>query len=84
MCISLKDLKSQVMKTKFKRLKKALYGLKQAPRAWYSRIDSYLIRQGFKRSENKAILYVKDWEDGERLIVSLYVDDMLVTGSDFQ
>ena len=27
------------------RLKKALYGLKQAPRAWYSRIDSYMIKK---------------------------------------
>ena len=31
------------------KLKKALYGLKQAPRAWYSRIDSYLLENGFER-----------------------------------
>ena len=41
------------------KLKKALYGLKQAPRAWYSRIDSHLENQGFKRSENEPTLYVK-------------------------
>ena len=35
------------------RLKKALYGLKQAPRAWYSRIDSYLTKNGFHRSESE-------------------------------
>jgi len=29
-------------------LKKALYGLKQAPRAWYSRIDGYFMKNGFK------------------------------------
>ena len=32
------------------RLKKALYGLKQAPRAWYERIDNYLVKLGFTRS----------------------------------
>ena len=33
------------------RPKKALYGLKQAPHAWYSRLDKYLRKQGFKREE---------------------------------
>ena len=32
-------------------LKKALYGLKQAPRAWYSRIDVYLLENGFEKCE---------------------------------
>jgi hypothetical protein len=31
------------------KLKKALYGLKQAPRAWYSRIDAYFLKEGFKK-----------------------------------
>ncbi|GKV30443.1 hypothetical protein SLEP1_g39251 [Rubroshorea leprosula] len=66
------------------KLHKALYGLKQAPRAWYSRIDAYLMQQGFKRSENEAILYVKDTNGGVQLLVSLYVDDFLITGSDVQ
>lgn len=30
------------------RLNKALYGLKQARRAWYSRIDAYFLKEGFK------------------------------------
>ena len=29
------------------RLRKALYGLKQAPHAWYSRIYTYLMENGF-------------------------------------
>ena len=41
------------------RLKKALYELKQAPRAWYNKIDSYLIHQGFMRSMRETTLYVK-------------------------
>jgi len=41
------------------KLKKDLYGLKQAPGAWYSRIDSYLIKNGFRRSDNEPTLYVR-------------------------
>ena len=63
------------------KLHKALYGLKQAPRAWYSRIDSYLIQNGFERSANEATLYVKRSDDEVQLIVSLYVDDLLVIGN---
>ena len=62
------------------KLHKALYGLKQAPRAWYSRIDVYLLQQRFKRSESEATLYVLKVQEEVQLIVSLYVDDLLVTG----
>ncbi|RDX60832.1 Copia protein, partial [Mucuna pruriens] len=58
----------------------ALYGLKQAPKVWYSRINEYLLSLGFKRSQSKATLYVKH-VDADILIISLYVDDLLVTGS---
>ena len=64
------------------RLKKALYGLKQAPRAWYARIDSYLVSLGFERSISEPTLYVKKEQAETQLIVSLYVDDLLVTGGD--
>ena len=40
-------------------MKKALYGLKQAPRAWYERIDSYLMKLGFTRSNADPNLYFK-------------------------
>ncbi|KAL1213897.1 Retrovirus-related Pol polyprotein from transposon TNT 1-94 [Cardamine amara subsp. amara] len=62
------------------RLHKALYGLKQAPRAWYGRIDGYFVKHGFKRSINDAVLYVKKTLK-EILVVSLYVDDIIITGS---
>ena len=39
------------------KLKKALYGLKQAPRAWYERIDSYLMKLSFTRSNANSNLY---------------------------
>ena len=62
------------------RLKKALYGLKQAPRAWYNCIDSYLIENGFHRSESEPTLYTKINEKGNMLIVYIYVDDLIFTG----
>lgn len=61
-------------------LRKALYGLKQAPRAWYSRINEYLSSLGYLRSPNEHTLYVRNVE-GELIIVSLYVDDLLIIGS---
>ena len=61
------------------RLKNTLYGLKQAPRAWYSRIDSYLTENGFHRSESDPTLYTKLNEQGNMLIVFLYVDDLIFT-----
>ena len=63
------------------KLKKALYGLKQAPRAWYSRIDSYLLENGFEKCEGEPTLYIKE-QDGKILIVVLYVDDVIFTGND--
>ena len=57
------------------RLKKALYGLKQAPHAWYSRLDKYFQKQGFKKGV-ESNLYIKPNEN-ELLIVVVYVDDIM-------
>ncbi|XP_039128921.1 uncharacterized protein LOC120265069 [Dioscorea cayenensis subsp. rotundata] len=62
-------------------LKKALYGLKQAPRAWYSLINEHLMIQlGFRKSLSEATLYIKG-DEINFVVVSLYVDDLLVTGN---
>ncbi|GJS47878.1 retrovirus-related pol polyprotein from transposon RE1 [Tanacetum coccineum] len=63
------------------RLYKALYGLKQAPRAWYAKIDAHLLNHNFRRSSSESTLYIKQFNSQERLIISLYVDDLLVIGS---
>lgn len=65
------------------KLYKTLYGLKQAPRAWYGRIDGYFVKNGFERSINDAALYVKKTLE-DILVVSLYVDDIIVTGSNME
>jgi len=65
------------------KLKKALYGLKQAPKAWYNRIDHFLLKKGFIKSLSELTLYVRV-KSHDVLIVSLYVDDLLITGSNFE
>ncbi|KAE8683109.1 hypothetical protein F3Y22_tig00111215pilonHSYRG00067 [Hibiscus syriacus] len=62
------------------KLKKALYGLKQAPRAWNSRIDKYFQENGFNKCPYEHALYIKI-KYGDILIVCLYVDDLIFTGS---
>ena len=64
------------------KLKKALYGLKQALRAWFSRLDSYLKQQGFKRGATESNLYLKT-EDKNMIIIVVYVDD-IIFGSNIQ
>ena len=63
------------------KLKKALYGLKQAPRTWYDRIDSFLSSLGFTKTKADSNLYYKV-EEGNPVILLLYVDGMFVTGVD--
>ncbi|KAA3477746.1 pleiotropic drug resistance protein 3-like [Gossypium australe] len=65
---------------KVHKLRKALYGLKQTLRAWYDKIDTYLASLGFERSISEPTLYVRKDGDETLLIVSLYVDDLLVIG----
>ena len=70
------------VENKVYRLKKALYGLKQAPRAWFSKIESYFIKEEFERCSNEHTLFKKNGGDGRIIIVSLYVDDFIFTGND--
>ncbi|RDX99131.1 hypothetical protein CR513_17863, partial [Mucuna pruriens] len=63
------------------KLKKALYGLKQAPRAWNSRIDKYFQDNEFVRCQHEYALYVKKIDNGDILLVCLYVDDLIFTGN---
>ncbi|MCI39566.1 LRR receptor-like serine/threonine-protein kinase GSO1-like, partial [Trifolium medium] len=63
------------------KLKKALYGLKQAPRAWNKRIDSFLIKLKFTKCTSEYGIYVKGSNSNDLFILCLYVDDLLITGS---
>jgi histone deacetylase 1/2 len=62
------------------RLTKALYGLKQAPSVWNTKLDACLIKLGFAQCESEHGMYVRG-ATPTRLIVRVYVDDLLITGS---
>ena len=62
------------------RLKKSLYGLKQALRAWYAKIDRFLLSPNFVRSKSDPNVYLK-LINGSLMIIVLYVDDLLITGT---
>jgi hypothetical protein len=62
------------------RLKKALYGLRQAPRAWNARLDKELLKLGFVRNPLEHAVYRRS-QGTELLLVGVYVDDLIITGS---
>jgi hypothetical protein len=61
-------------------LRKTLYGLRQAPRAWNAKLDSTLKRMGFGQSLHKATIYQRG-NGGNALLVGVYVDDLVITGT---
>ncbi|KAL2254166.1 UNVERIFIED_CONTAM: Retrovirus-related Pol polyprotein from transposon TNT 1-94 [Sesamum indicum] len=62
------------------RLKKSLYGLKQAPRQWYRKFDNFMLEIGFSRCNADHCCYMKRFDEFF-IILLLYVDDMLIAGS---
>ncbi|KAJ1696040.1 hypothetical protein LUZ63_012738 [Rhynchospora breviuscula] len=58
------------------KLHKALYGLKQAPRAWYGRLCTFLLDNGFARGKMDTTLFTKKRDD-HLLLVQIYVDDII-------
>jgi len=62
------------------KLRKALYGLHQAPRAWNAKLDDTLLSLGFRRSPSEHAIYIRP-NQGAQLVVGVYVDDLVITGS---
>ena len=62
------------------KLVKAIYGLKQASRVWNETFDEFVCSIGFQVSAFDPCLYIKV-VDGHCVLVLVYVDDVLVTGS---
>jgi len=64
------------------KLNKALYGLKQAGRLWYEEINNTLINKlGFNKTYADSNIYYKIINDNEKVIIGLYVDDMIIIGN---
>ncbi|KAK1419766.1 hypothetical protein QVD17_29081 [Tagetes erecta] len=65
------------------KLNRALYGLRQAPRAWNERLDKTMRKLEFKRCPREPSVYTKI-ANGELLVIGVYVDDLVVTGSSLE
>ena len=65
------------------KLNKSIYGLKKSPKCWNNKFDSLLKNKGFVRSEKDHCLYTK-CSDISKLYVLLYVDDVLIVGTDLK
>ncbi|KAK6135902.1 hypothetical protein DH2020_030389 [Rehmannia glutinosa] len=64
-------------------LKRSLYGLKQASRQWNVEFCARLRQFGFTQSANDHCLFVKGTPH-RCLVLLVYVDDVLITGTDSQ
>lgn len=63
------------------RLKRAVYGLKQAPRNWNEELTKFMTQYGFVQSKVDNCIFTLNKSDGTKLIVLVYVDDLITTGN---
>lgn len=64
------------------KLKRSIYGLKQSPRAWFDRFSLVLKSHQYKQCQADHTLFTKHAADGKCVVVSVYVDDIVITGDD--
>ena len=63
------------------KLQRSLYGLAQSPVLWYDTIDGVLVVIGFRPTQSDPSVYAHG--SGVALVIlTLYVDDILITGKD--
>ncbi|CAM9748748.1 unnamed protein product, partial [Heterosigma akashiwo] len=48
---------------------------------WYLQLHDHLLSQGFQRSGDESCLYVRRDSSGGELMVAVYVDDLVISGS---
>ena len=66
------------------RLKKALYGLKQSSRAWFGRFTKAMVELNYHQARGDHALFIKHGSIGRVTILLVYVDDILITGGDYE
>ncbi|GKC58374.1 zinc finger, CCHC-type containing protein [Tanacetum coccineum] len=64
------------------KLVKSLYGLKQAPKQWHQKFDKVILSSDFHLNQSDKCVYSKFDNSGKGVIICLYVDDMLIFGTD--
>ncbi|KAI1004930.1 hypothetical protein K3495_g3287 [Podosphaera aphanis] len=63
-------------RTHFLKLNKSLYGLKQAPHEWFMMVNAFFKKIGLHAGDSDPNMFI-----GNGVILLLFVDDMLITGS---
>ncbi|GJR16850.1 zinc finger, CCHC-type containing protein [Tanacetum coccineum] len=64
------------------KLIKSLYGLKQTPKQWHQKFDEVVLSNGYLLNQADKCVYRKFDKFDKGVIICLYVDDMLIFGSD--
>ncbi|KAI3518707.1 hypothetical protein L1887_07519 [Cichorium endivia] len=64
------------------KLVKSLYGLKQDPKQWHQKFDEVILSSGFALNQSDKCVYSEFDSSGSRVIICIYVDDMLIFGTD--
>ncbi|GJV93957.1 zinc finger, CCHC-type containing protein [Tanacetum coccineum] len=59
----------------------SLYGLKQAPKQWHQKFDEVVLSSGFLLNQSDKCMYSKFKSFDKGVIICLYVDDMLIFGT---
>ena len=70
-------------KKKVCKLVKSLYGLKQTPKQWHEKFDLAIFSDGFAHNSSKKCMHYKFTKE-YGVIVCLYVDDMLIFGTNMK
>nr|GEV45398.1 zinc finger, CCHC-type [Tanacetum cinerariifolium] len=64
------------------KLIKSLYRLKQAPKQWHQKFDEVVLSNGYLLNQADKCVYRKINGSGKGVTIYLYVDDMLIFGTD--
>ena len=65
------------------RLVKSLYGLKQAPEQWHNKFDHVLVTNRYSLYDADKCIHNK-YEDNTCVVICLYVDDMMIFGTNLE
>lgn len=66
------------------KLKKSSYGLKYAPKQWHQKFDDVVLSNGFALNQADKCVYSRFYTSGKGVMIFLYVDDMLIFGTDLE
>ncbi|GJY59617.1 zinc finger, CCHC-type containing protein [Tanacetum coccineum] len=64
------------------KLVKSLYRLKKSSKQWHQKFDEVVLSSGFHLNQSDKYIYSKLDSSGKGVIICLYVDDMLIFGTD--